>query len=262
MGWLQRINFYRQGLGLRPIRDDRESSSAAAAHARYLLLNLREEIRGLKPMSPDAYQEKPGRSGYTARGAAAAKTLQLAWGCSVYYAGRQIDCWIEGPFHRLTVFDPQAGRGRLRRSRERRMLGRRAAIVAAARGHAALSSCNSISACRCGRGDGLAGTRGARSSRQLPRLRAAGRTSYYAANRAGRGRETLRAFADARRQADRKLRLRRAELSQSRPDRARIRPAKSARRRCGGNRSARAASARLAIRGLDCRERKHLRMEL
>jgi len=107
MGWLQRINFYRQGLGLRPIRDDRDSSSAAAAHARYLLLNLREEIRGLKPMSPDAYQEKPGRSGYTARGANAAKTLQLAWGCSLYDAGRQIDRWIEGPFHRLTIFDPQ-----------------------------------------------------------------------------------------------------------------------------------------------------------
>ncbi len=106
MTWLERINFYRAGLGLDAIRDDPTLSAGAAAHARYLLLNFGEDIRSAKPMSAEAYEEKPGKSGYTAKGAAAASNLQLAWGCSTYDAGQQIDHWIEGPFHRLAMLDP------------------------------------------------------------------------------------------------------------------------------------------------------------
>ncbi len=106
MTWLQRINFYRGGLGLEPVRDDSELSAAAAAHARYLLLNFAEDIRSAKPMSAEAYEEKPGKSGYSANGARVAQNLQIAWGCSSYDAGQQIDHWIEGPFHRLAMFDP------------------------------------------------------------------------------------------------------------------------------------------------------------
>ena len=57
-------------------------------------------------MSADAYEEKPGKSGYTAKGAAGRENLQLAWGCSTYDAAQQIDHWIEGPFHRLAMLDP------------------------------------------------------------------------------------------------------------------------------------------------------------
>jgi uncharacterized protein YkwD len=104
--WLGRINFYRSGLGLDPIRDDSQSSAGAMAHARYLLLNFGEDIRSAKPMGAEAYEEKPGNSGYSANGAAAAPNLQLAWGCSSYAADLQIDHWIEGPFHRLAMLDP------------------------------------------------------------------------------------------------------------------------------------------------------------
>jgi uncharacterized protein YkwD len=106
MTWLERINFLRSGLGLSPIRDSPELSAAAAAHARYLLLNFGDDIRTAKPMSGDAYAEKPGRAGYTASGAKIASNLQLAWGCSTYDAGQQIDRRIEGPFHRLAMLDP------------------------------------------------------------------------------------------------------------------------------------------------------------
>jgi uncharacterized protein YkwD len=112
--WLERINFYRAGLGLDPIRNNPQLSAGAAAHARYLLLNFGEDMRSAKPMSGNAYEEKPGKSGYSAGGAAAARNLQLAWGCSSYDVTRQIDRWIEGPFHRLAVFDPdlaEAGYG-------------------------------------------------------------------------------------------------------------------------------------------------------
>ncbi len=108
------MNFYRAGLGLDPIRDNPQLSAGAAAHARYLLINFGEDMRSAKPMSGDAYEETPGKSGYTTIGAAAARNLQLAWGCSSYDVTQQIDRWIEGPFHRLAVFDPdlaEAGYG-------------------------------------------------------------------------------------------------------------------------------------------------------
>ncbi|HEY6300069.1 MAG TPA: CAP domain-containing protein [Candidatus Binatus sp.] len=114
MTWLERVNFYRSSLGLDSIRDNPELSAGAAAHARYLLLNFGEALRSAKPMGADAYQEKPGKSGYSASGARAAQNLQLSWGCSSYDVQQQIDRWIEGPFHRLAVFDPaltEAGYG-------------------------------------------------------------------------------------------------------------------------------------------------------
>jgi len=104
--WLGRINFFRAGNGLDPVRENSQLSAGAAAHARYLLLNFGEDIRNAKPMSAQAYEEKPGKSGYSANGAAMARNLQLAWGCSSYDAGQQIDHWIEGPFHRLAMLDP------------------------------------------------------------------------------------------------------------------------------------------------------------
>jgi len=106
MTWLERINFYRAGLGLDAIRDDPTLSAGAAAHAHYLMLNFADDIRNSRPMSGDAYEEKSGKSGYSADGAKAAPNLQLAWGCSSYDPAQQIDYWIEGPFHRLAMLDP------------------------------------------------------------------------------------------------------------------------------------------------------------
>src|SRR6202167_5144823 len=114
MTWLERINFYRAALGLDPIRNNSDLSAAAAAHARYLLLNFGEDLRSAKPISGDAYEEKPGNRGYSASGAAAARNLELAMGCSSNEAAQQIDRWLEGPFHRFAVFDPdltEAGYG-------------------------------------------------------------------------------------------------------------------------------------------------------
>ena len=145
--------------------------------------------------------------------------------------------------------------GWFRRGLERRMLGRHAAIAAAARGSEAVCARDRISTRWC---DGVAGldrTRGARSARELPRLREASGASNHAANRAAGGDETLRAFVDGRRQTDRALRIRRAKLSKSERDRTGIRALESARGGCGSDRPAFAASTRLPIRGLDYGER-------
>lgn len=106
MTWLERINFYRGSNGLLPIRDDPRLSTAAAAHAHYLMLNFADDILSAKPIPADAYDEKPGQSGYSVEGAGVANDLQLAWGCSTYDASQQIDRWLEGPFHRLPMLDP------------------------------------------------------------------------------------------------------------------------------------------------------------
>jgi uncharacterized protein YkwD len=106
MTWLERINFFRSGAGLDPIRDDTKLSAAATAHSNYLLLNFAEDIRSAKPMSGSAYEESAGKTGYTESGAREAANLQLEWGCSTYDAAQQIDHWIAGPFHRLAMLDP------------------------------------------------------------------------------------------------------------------------------------------------------------
>ncbi|HEV2170611.1 MAG TPA: CAP domain-containing protein, partial [Candidatus Binatus sp.] len=106
MSWLERINFYRGSNGLRPIRSNSRLSTAVSAHAHYLLLNFADDIRSAQPIPAEAYDEKPGKSGYSVEGAGVAQNLQLAWGCSTYDETQQIDRWLEGPFHRLPMLDP------------------------------------------------------------------------------------------------------------------------------------------------------------
>jgi uncharacterized protein YkwD len=106
MTWLERINFYRGSNGLRPIRDDPRLSAAVAAHAHYLMSNFSDDILNARPIPADAYDEQPGRNGYSVEGAGVAQNAQLAWGCSTYDAPDQIDRWVEGPFHRLPMLDP------------------------------------------------------------------------------------------------------------------------------------------------------------
>ncbi|HYK65792.1 MAG TPA: CAP domain-containing protein, partial [Patescibacteria group bacterium] len=106
MTWLERLNFYRSSNGLRPVGDNSRLSAAVAAHAHYLLSNFTDAILSAKPIPSDAYDEEPGKNGYSVEGARVAPDLQLAWGCSTYHASQQIDRWLEGPFHRLSMLDP------------------------------------------------------------------------------------------------------------------------------------------------------------
>ena len=200
--WLERINFFRSGSGLDPIRENSRLSAGATAHARYLLLNFGEDIRSANPMSAEAYEEKPGKSGYSANGASAARNLQLAWGCNSYDAGQQINHSIEGPFHRLAMLDPfmtEAGFGKASSDTD---AGSPRCDCRHSRKREAVCARDRISTRRCGCVTGLDWPRGARSARELPRLREASGASNHAANRAAGGHETLRAFVDGRRQTD------------------------------------------------------------
>jgi hypothetical protein len=70
------------------------------------MLNFADDIRASRPLSPAAYEEDHGKSGYSADDATMAQNLRLAWGCSSYDAAAQIDRWIAGPFQRLAMLNP------------------------------------------------------------------------------------------------------------------------------------------------------------
>src|SRR5258707_12183941 len=81
MSCLERINFYRSGLGLAEIRGDSELSASVESHTRYVLLNFGDDIRAAHPLGSSAYEENPAKTGYTPAGAHEAPNAQLAWGC-------------------------------------------------------------------------------------------------------------------------------------------------------------------------------------
>ncbi len=260
--WLERINFYRWGAGLGPIRENPQVSAGAAAHARYLLLNFGEDIRSAKPMSAEAYEERPGKSGYSANGATAARSLQLAWGCSSDDAGQQIDHWIEGPFHRFAMLDPfltEAGFGEassdgcwvdtLRLPPPPEEAKPYALAIEFPPDGAAVSlewigleAPDPLASC-----PGYDRPVGLPITLQIGRLVDA-KLSAHSLMEDGK--------------PNRALCIRRAKLSKSERGRAGIRPLESARLECGGDDPASAASTRLALLGLDYREPQDLCMEL
>jgi uncharacterized protein YkwD len=81
-------------------------STSVESHTRYVLLNFGDNIRAAQPLGSAAYEENPGKAGYTKAGAHEAPNAQLAWGCAPYDAEAQIDRWVAGPFHRLAMLSP------------------------------------------------------------------------------------------------------------------------------------------------------------
>jgi hypothetical protein len=104
-GWLDLLNHYRAIAGLGTLRENSEASASMAAHTHYLLANFTQDIRSGSPI-PQAYDEDPSRPGYSASAASQAHNSQLAWGCSSFDAGKQIDRWIASPFHRVAMLNP------------------------------------------------------------------------------------------------------------------------------------------------------------
>jgi uncharacterized protein YkwD len=104
-GWLDLLNHYRAMSALGALSENSELSTNMAAHTHYLLANFTQNIRDGGSI-PQAYDEDPSRPGYSAKGAAQAHNSQLAWGCSSFDAGRQIDRWIASPFHRMAMLNP------------------------------------------------------------------------------------------------------------------------------------------------------------
>lgn len=105
--WLRRINHYRTMAKLSPAREDRSLSAGDLKHTRYLAENYADVIKTGGNLGVSGHEESPDKQYYTPEGAAAAQTSNVAWGCGPFSPAGEIDRWLEGPFHRLAILNPE-----------------------------------------------------------------------------------------------------------------------------------------------------------
>jgi uncharacterized protein YkwD len=109
MKWLGPLNSYRAMAGLPPVTADPKLSQGDYLHSLYLVKNYANDIR--KGTSPGAqmHTETAGNPFYTADGLAAARSSDVdeMWDPHATQASSwAIDSWMEGPFHRLWILNP------------------------------------------------------------------------------------------------------------------------------------------------------------
>jgi uncharacterized protein YkwD len=109
MKWLGPLNNYRAMTGLPPVTADAKLSQGDYLHSLYLVKNYADDIR--KGTSPGAqmHTETAGNHWYTADGLAAAGSSDVdeMWNPHATQAQSwAIDSWMEGPFHRLWILNP------------------------------------------------------------------------------------------------------------------------------------------------------------
>ena len=95
---LDKINAYRSGAGLAPVRLDESLSGACALHARYITSN---DV----PMNVDfaPHDENPRYPGYTVRGKKAAENSIII---STVEPDAAVDYWMGTTFHRIPILAP------------------------------------------------------------------------------------------------------------------------------------------------------------
>ncbi len=104
--WLARVNYYRAMVGLAPVIEEPALSDGDLKHARYLVENYLGSGRSGANLGGVAHQEDASRPWYTPEGLSAAQSSDVAYGCTPFNAQDEIDGWISGPFHRLSVMNP------------------------------------------------------------------------------------------------------------------------------------------------------------
>jgi uncharacterized protein YkwD len=104
--WLRRINYYRAMAKLAPAGEDPALSAGDLKHTRYLAENYADVIKTGGNLGASGHVESPDKQFYTPEGAAAGQTSNVAWGCGPFSAAGEIDRWVEGPFHRLAILNP------------------------------------------------------------------------------------------------------------------------------------------------------------
>jgi uncharacterized protein YkwD len=106
VNWLERFNSYRMSAGLSPVAEDAGLSDGCLKHARYLVKNQ-------VPPNGSAHDEDPTNRWFTPEGRVAARTSDVVTpcsGCVPMSAPQAIDLWMTGPFHRVSILDPELRR--------------------------------------------------------------------------------------------------------------------------------------------------------
>jgi uncharacterized protein YkwD len=104
--WLRRVNYYRGLAKLSPVIEDSALSHADFLHSRYL---VKYELR--TGSLSFAHTEDPNAPYYTPEGLKAAEKSDIAGPAdapgAVQLSGEQaVDGWMNGPFHRLAILNP------------------------------------------------------------------------------------------------------------------------------------------------------------
>jgi pSer/pThr/pTyr-binding forkhead associated (FHA) protein len=111
--WLEPLNRYRAMAGLDPVAADPKLSQGDYLHSRYLVKNYAEDIRNGVNLGIKMHTEEAGNRWYTADGLVAATNgdVDEMWdphgAPPVSWA---IDNWIQVPFHRMTILNPELHR--------------------------------------------------------------------------------------------------------------------------------------------------------
>ena len=104
--WLARVNYYRTLAKLSPVTEEPTLSDGDLKHARYMIENYLESAKNGAELGGAAHHEDTSKPWYTPEGFAAAQSSDLSYGCTPFKAQDEIDGWISGPFHRLSIMNP------------------------------------------------------------------------------------------------------------------------------------------------------------
>jgi Cysteine-rich secretory protein family len=103
LAWLERVNYFRTIAAVDPIAANASMSEADAKHARYMVKNYTAgQSHGI-----EMHSESQHNQWYSAEGYTAARTSDVIPPGGLELTDKQaIDLWIQGPFHRLPILNP------------------------------------------------------------------------------------------------------------------------------------------------------------
>ena len=105
--WLSRIDMYRAMEGLPLLANDPATSEGAQNHAVYLIKNFARAVRDGTAKSSDIGSESSKKPFYTTRGRSVAPHAETDFEFGEHHSqDAAIDAWVQGPYHRMLLFNP------------------------------------------------------------------------------------------------------------------------------------------------------------
>lgn len=113
LAWLEPLNRYRAMAGLAAVTADATLGHGDFLHSRYLVKNFADDIRKGVNLGARMHSEEPGNRWYTADGFTAARSGDVDEMWDPHGNPKPswaIDNWMQVPFHRLTILNPDLHR--------------------------------------------------------------------------------------------------------------------------------------------------------
>jgi uncharacterized protein YkwD len=112
VNWLSVLNAYRARLNVPPVTEDPTLSAGCLAHAKYLVTNYH---RSFATVGALMHSEDPSKPGYSPDGLKAARSSDVLFEAMMHTTSAErlvqaIQVWIDGPFHRLQLLNPNLQR--------------------------------------------------------------------------------------------------------------------------------------------------------